>query len=101
MQKPDFYQSFFIQGRSGMQSCNDADGKHRMPVVVKTIDSRGQISFGKQHAGRTVTVDEVEDGVWLVRVAPVIPKSELWLHRLSVADKLKRAIQCGENTSSK
>jgi hypothetical protein len=49
-------------------------------VEVKTIGSSGQISLGKQHAGRTVTVEQVEDGVWLVKSARVIPENELWLH---------------------
>jgi putative transposon-encoded protein len=34
-----------------------------MAFEVKTIGSSGQISFGKQHAGRTVTVEEIEKGV--------------------------------------
>jgi hypothetical protein len=67
-----------------------------MPVDVKTIGSSGQISFGKQHAGRTVTVEEIEDGVWLVKAARVIPENELWLHRQPAADKLSRAMEWAE-----
>lgn len=67
-----------------------------MAVDVKTIGSSGQISFGKQHAGRTVTVEEIEDGVWLVKAARVIPENELWLHRQPAADKLSRAIEWAE-----
>ena len=64
-----------------------------MPAQVKTIGSSGQISFGKQHAGRTVTVEEIEDGVWLVRTARIIPDNELWLHEPAVARKLDSAIK--------
>ena len=67
-----------------------------MPVVVKTIGSSGQISFGKKHAGRAVTVEEIEDGVWMVKAARVIPENELWLHCPPVADKLSRAIEWAE-----
>lgn len=63
-----------------------------MAVAVKTIGSSGQISLGKQHAGRTVTVEEVEAGVWLIKSARVIPESELWLHRPPVAKSLRRAV---------
>jgi hypothetical protein len=63
---------------------------------VKTIGSSGQISFGKQHAGRTVIVEEVEDGVWLVRAARVIPDNELWVHEPAVNKKLDQAIQWAE-----
>ena len=68
----------------------------KMAVEVKTIGSSGQISIGKQHAGRTVTVEEVEEGVWLVKAARVIPENELWLHRPPVAEKLRRAIEWAE-----
>jgi hypothetical protein len=63
---------------------------------VKTIGSSGQISFGKQHAGRTVTVEEVEDGVWLVRTARVIPDNELWLHQPAAKQILDQAIEWAE-----
>lgn len=69
-----------------------------MAVALKTIGSSGQISLGKQHAGRTVTVEEIEDGVWLVKASRVIPENELWLHRPSVKETLSRAIEwAGKN----
>jgi hypothetical protein len=64
-----------------------------MEARVKTIGSSGQISFGKQHAGRTVTVEEIEDGVWLVKTARIIPDNELWLHEPNVKKTLDRAIE--------
>jgi len=67
-----------------------------MTVEVKTIGSSGQISLGKEHAGRTVTVEEIEDGVWLVKAARVIPENELWLHRSPVAEEIDRAIEWAE-----
>lgn len=67
-----------------------------MEAHVKTIGSSGQISFGKQHAGRTVVVEEVEDGVWLVRAARVIPDNEVWLHQPAVSKKLDQAIEWAE-----
>ena len=63
-----------------------------MAVEVKTIGASGQISLGKQNAGRTVTVDEVEAGVWLVKTATVIPDNELWLHAPDVSASLDRAL---------
>jgi hypothetical protein len=63
---------------------------------VKTIGSSGQISFGKQHAGRTVTVEEIEDGVWLVRTARVIPDNELWLHQPAAKQVLDQAVEWAE-----
>jgi hypothetical protein len=64
-----------------------------MPLEVKTIGSSGQISLGKENAGRTVTVDEVEEGVWIIKTAQVIPDNELWLHTPEMKAKLDRALE--------
>eukprot|EP01030_Chromulinospumella_sphaerica_P011243 gene11243-11045_t len=45
---------------------------------VKIIGANGQISLGKQFAGRQVLVEEKEAGVWLIRTATVIPDNERW-----------------------
>ena len=45
-------------------------------ATVKVVGSNGQISLGKQFAGRQVLVEEREPGVWLVRTATVIPDNE-------------------------
>jgi hypothetical protein len=58
---------------------------------IKTIGSSGQISLGKQNAGRTVIVDQVEEGVWLIKTAQVIPDNEQWLHTPEMKAKLDRA----------
>lgn len=47
---------------------------------VKVVGVNGQISLGKQYAGRQVLLEESEPGVWLVRTATVIPDNERWLH---------------------
>lgn len=64
-----------------------------MTVDAKTIGSSGQISLGKKHAGRTVTVEEIEAGVWLIKAARVIPESEMWLQDPRVGDTLNRALE--------
>jgi hypothetical protein len=59
---------------------------------VKVIGANGQISLGKQYAGRQVLVEEQEPGVWLVRTATVIPDNERWLHQPKVAADLQNAL---------
>ena len=49
--------------------------------VVKQVGGSGQISLGKEFAGRTVVVDSSEPGVWVIKTAQTIPDSELWLHQ--------------------
>ncbi len=48
--------------------------------TVKVIGSNGQISLGKQFAGKQVLVEEQEPGVWMIRTAQVIPDNERWIH---------------------
>lgn len=64
--------------------------------TVKVIGANGQISLGKQFAGRQVLVEEQEAGVWLIRTATVIPDNERWLHEPVVAAELSRALAWSE-----
>jgi hypothetical protein len=59
---------------------------------VKIIGANGQISLGKQFAGRQVLVEEREPGVWLVRTATVVPDNERWLHEPQAAAELQEAL---------
>jgi len=62
------------------------------PPMVKVVGSNGQISLGKQYAGRQVLVEEREPGVWIVRTATVIPDNERWLHAPKAAADLQAAM---------
>ena len=68
-----------------------------MPITahsptVKVVGTNGQISLGKQYAGRQVLVEEREPGVWIVRTATVIPDNERWLHEPKAAADLQTAM---------
>jgi len=60
--------------------------------AVKVVGANGQISLGKQYAGRQVLVEEREPGVWVVRTATVIPDNERWLHEPKAAADVQAAI---------
>ena len=60
--------------------------------AIKFVGSNGQISLGKQYAGRHVLVEEYEPGVWIVRTAAVIPDNERWLHEPAAAESLQAAM---------
>ena len=66
---------------------------------VKVIGANGQISLGKQYAGRQVLVEEQEPGVWLVRTATVIPDNERWLHQPTAAVDLQNALIWAQSNS--
>lgn len=65
-------------------------------ISVKVIGSNGQISLGKEFAGRQVLVEEREPGVWVVRTAVVIPQNELWLHEPKARADLAEALVWAE-----
>ena len=60
--------------------------------TVKVVGANGQISLGKQFAGRQVLVKEREPGVWMIRTATVIPDNESWLHAPQAAADLRSAL---------
>lgn len=72
-----------------------------MALDVKTIGSSGQISLGKENAGRSVVIEPVEEGVWLVKTVRVIPENELWLHTPQTRETLDRAIAWAEQHPAK
>jgi len=63
-----------------------------MTASIKRIGASGQISLGKEFAGRTVLVECSEPGVWVIKTAQTIPDSELWLHQPQAAARLDRAL---------
>ena len=63
-----------------------------MKASVKILGTSGQISLGKEYAGRQVLVEEPEPGVWLVRTAKVVPDNERWLHTVEATDALRESL---------
>jgi hypothetical protein len=63
----------------------------RTTSQLKRIGPSGQIALGKEFAGRTAVVEEVEPGVWMVKLGQFIPDSERWLWQSHVQSSLERA----------
>ena len=72
-----------------------------MEAQVKTIGSSGQISLGKEYAGRPVLVEEIERGVWLIKTARIIPDSEMWMHEEPAKSRIEKAIKWAEKQKAK
>jgi len=64
--------------------------------IIKTVGSSGQISLGKKFAGQNVMLDEIEAGVWIVKLGRFIPDNENWLYREDVQAELNEAIGWAE-----
>lgn len=69
-------------------------------MSIKTIGASGQISLGKEYAGRTVVIESPEEGVWLIRTAQVIPDDELWLHQEPAQSKLAAGLDWARENPS-
>ncbi|HRW66999.1 MAG TPA: hypothetical protein P5032_14875 [Candidatus Competibacter sp.] len=61
-------------------------------AVIKTVGQSGQIALGKVYAGRHVLIDEVEPGVWLVKLGEFVPDNERWLQAPGVRADLDEAV---------
>ena len=70
-------------------------------TAVKTIGASGQISLGKEYAGRNVLVEQIEPGVWVVKLGEFIPDSEKWLHQPNIKEDLDEAVAWAEKHSPK
>ena len=64
--------------------------------TIKIVGSSGQISLGKKFAGRHVLVDEIESGVWIIKLGRFVPESERWLFSDAIKDNLDEAIDWAE-----
>lgn len=69
--------------------------------IVKSIGSSGQISLGKEHAGRKVLVETPEPGVWVIRTATIIPDNERWIHETATKKDLAKALTWAQKTPAK
>jgi len=65
-------------------------------AVVKTVGRSGQIALGKAYAGRQVLVEQLDPGVWLVKLGEFIPDNERWLHAPGMKADLDEAIAWAE-----
>jgi hypothetical protein len=65
-------------------------------ATIKTIGRSGQIALGKEYAGRSVLIDELEPGVWIIKVGQFIPDSERWLDDTQVQQEVEEAIAWAE-----
>ena len=67
---------------------------------VKTIGSSGQISLGKEYSGRPVLVEEIEEGVWLIKTARIIPDNEMWMHKEPAKSRIDEAVKWADKNKS-
>ncbi len=64
--------------------------------MVKTIGDKGQIELGNEYAGQDALIDQIEPGVWIIKLGQFIPHSERWLHQKDVKTEIDQAVAWAE-----
>lgn len=65
---------------------------HAIQPQVKVIGVNGQVSLGKEFAGKMVLIDQVEDGTWIIKCGEFVPDSEKWLYQGNNLARIEKAI---------
>lgn len=63
-----------------------------MNQQVKMIGTNGQLSLGKEFAGKMVLVDQIDNGTWIIKSGEFVPDSEKWLHKNDSSNKIDEAV---------
>lgn len=63
---------------------------------IKMIGANGQISLGKEFAGKMILIDQVSKGIWIIKSGEFIPDSEKWLYQDNNLPKLNKALKWAE-----
>lgn len=64
-----------------------------IPPMVKSVGASGQISLGKEYAGRQVLVEMPAEGIWIIKTARIVPDDEAWLENPQIKQRVTRAIE--------
>jgi len=70
-------------------------------MIIKQIGKSGQVSLGKEHAGKNVLIEEISEGVWVIKAGQFIPDNERWLHQPDVTEALNKAIEWAKQNPPK
>tara|TARA_Y100001954_G_scaffold205010_1_gene226734 strand:- start:1606 stop:1902 length:297 start_codon:yes stop_codon:yes gene_type:complete len=69
--------------------------------VIKHVGFNGQISLGKEFAGKQIQISRLNNNVLILKVGTFIPDDEKWINTKENSLKLEKAIQWAENTERK
>lgn len=66
---------------------------------IKVIGTNGQVSLGKEFAGKMILIDQVDDDTWIIKAGEFVPASEKWLYQNNNLSKLERAMAWAEKNA--
>lgn len=68
---------------------------------VKVIGANGQVSLGKEFAGKMILVEQINKGTWIIKSGEFIPDSEKWLYQNNQISRLEEALEWTEKNKPK
>jgi hypothetical protein len=69
--------------------------------AVKMVGANGQVSLGKEFAGKIVLIDQIDKGTWIIKSGVFVPDAEKWLHSGNNLEKLDKALEWAEKNKPK
>lgn len=64
--------------------------------TIKQVGANGQVSLGKEYAGRQIQISKLEDGTLLIKPGRFIPDNEEWLYTGKNIELLEKALKWTE-----
>lgn len=68
-------------------------------MQIRQVSANGQISLGKKFAGKIVSIEQVDQGKWIVHSGDFIPESQKWLLRDGNLEKIERGLEWAKKTA--
>jgi hypothetical protein len=66
---------------------------------IKVVGMNGQFSLGKEFAGKTVLIDQIDEATWVIKAGTFVPDSEKWLYHGKNLARLEKAMDWAEKTA--
>ena len=67
-------------------------------AIIKQVGTNGQISLGKEYAGKQIQISKLNDSTLVIKLGHFIPDDEQWLYSKQNVAKLDKAIGWAENS---
>jgi hypothetical protein len=74
---------------------------NRKENIVKQVASNGQISLGKEFAGKQIQISKLNNNTLIIKMGAFIPDDEKWINTEENTLKLNEAIKWAETTNRK
>jgi hypothetical protein len=64
--------------------------------VIKHVGANGQVSLGKEFAGKQIQISKLPDGTLIIKPGRFVPDNEKWLYTKNNIEVLDKAIKWAE-----